>query len=55
MSTPKPVATQQATQQVTKPVATQQATQQVTKPVATQQAAKPTNTEQHLAGHSENK
>jgi len=47
----KPVATQQATQQVTKPVATQQATQQVTKPVATQQATKPTHTEQHLAGY----
>jgi hypothetical protein len=49
--TPKPVATQQATQEVTKPVATQQATQQVTKPVATQQATKPTHTEQHLAGN----
>jgi hypothetical protein len=46
-----PVATQQATQQVTTPVATQQATQQVTTPVATQQATKPTHTEQHLAGH----
>ncbi|MDT5368307.1 MAG: hypothetical protein QOC62_2738 [Mycobacterium sp.] len=34
-----------------KPVATQQATQQVTTPVATQQATKPTHTEQHLAGH----
>ena len=34
-----------------KPVATQQATQQVTKPVATQQATKPTHTEQHLAGY----
>jgi len=47
-----PVATQQATQQVTTPVATQQATQQVTTPVPMQQATKPTHTEQHLAGHS---
>ena len=47
----KPVAMQQVTQQVTKPVAMQQVTQQITKPVAMQQATKPTNTEQHLAGH----
>ena len=47
----KPVATQQVTQQITTPVATQQVTQQITKPVAMQQATKPTNTEQHLAGH----
>jgi hypothetical protein len=47
------VAAVQPSMSTPKPVATQQATQQVTKPVATQQAAKPTNTEQHLAGHSE--
>lgn len=47
-----PVAAVQPSMSSTpKPVATQQATQQVTKPVAMQQATKPTHTEQHLAGH----
>ncbi len=47
MSTPKPVATEQVTQQVTESVAMQQAP----KPIRTEPAStKPTHTEQHLAG-----